>query len=194
MAKLGAFDKNIMSPIFSIVAAFVVVLILKAVWKGRPRMPHEEGFRYVYINQDGSARELTESEQEYLETDFEGGDSGRPYVKSSYGSKDGWGSISGFIERRKVPSSVPIVGISSAALPDEGESLEDMIAEAEAVGDVVEHGSDGFVKISPNPGMSSEERYSLLAERQLQRQRMREEAVMKFTIPKKDAVEWGCRD
>lgn len=176
-----------MSPVFYIVGGLVVVVILKVAWNSRRRRPPEEGVRFVYINQDGSARELTESERVYLETDFEGGDSGRPYVKSSYESKDGWGSISGFMERRQVPTGVVIVGVSPTVLPDDSVSMEDTIADAEAVGDLVEHGADGSVTITPNPSMNGRERFRLLAERQLQRQRNREVAVM--NLLKKEAAE-----
>jgi hypothetical protein len=65
--------------------------------------------------------------------------------------------------------------------------MEDTIADAEAVGDIVEHGADGSVTITPNPSMNGKERFRLLAERQLQRQRDREGAVM--NLFKEDAIE-----
>lgn len=153
------------------------MVILKLAWSSRRRRPPEDGFRFVYINQDGSARELMESEQIYLETEFEPGDSGRPYVKSSYESKDGWGSLSGFIERRQVPADIPIAGVAPTAVQKETVLMEDTIADAEAVGDLVEYGADGSVTITPNAAMSSKERLRLLAERQLQRQKEREDGV-----------------
>jgi hypothetical protein len=48
-------------------------------------------YPYVYVNADGTARELHANEQKYLETDFKGGDGAAPYVKSSYQERDGWG-------------------------------------------------------------------------------------------------------
>jgi hypothetical protein len=176
-----------MPPFVYILVGIVVVVMVKSAWTGRRRRPHEEGYGYVYINQDGSAREVTESERVYLETDFAGGDGGRPYIKPSYGSKDGWGSTSGFIQRRQVPARIPIARVASPNLPDEGNCMEDMIADSKAVGDVVEHGADGSVRITPNPSMNGKERFRLLAERQLQQQRDREDAVM--SLLKKDAVE-----
>jgi hypothetical protein len=62
-------------------------------------------YPYVYVLENGSIRELTKSEKEYLETPFHPGDSGRPYVKDSYNSKDGWGKISGFCARYLVPTN-----------------------------------------------------------------------------------------
>jgi hypothetical protein len=63
---------------------------------------------YVYINADGSARELHRSEREYLEIPFHGADGGRPYVKWRYLQKNGWGEIKGFLRRTKVPKTDPI--------------------------------------------------------------------------------------
>jgi hypothetical protein len=36
---------------------------------------------YVYVNDDGTARELSPVEREYLGQKFHPGDSGRPYIK-----------------------------------------------------------------------------------------------------------------
>jgi hypothetical protein len=60
-------------------ALFGPVLVL---WGGysflrRSRRPKERGFRYIYVNSDGSARELTADEQVYLCTEFPGGDGGK---------------------------------------------------------------------------------------------------------------------
>ena len=55
--------------------------------------------------------------------------------------------------------------------------MEDTIADAEAVGDLVVNGADGSVTITPNAAMSSKERFRLLTHRQLQRQKEREDAV-----------------
>lgn len=60
-------------------------------------------FRYVYVNADGTARELHQNERQFLETEFLPGDGGRPYIKSSYPEKDGWGAISGYLERSELP-------------------------------------------------------------------------------------------
>ena len=53
-------------------------------------MPNTDPYPYVYVNADGSARELHESERRYLETEFKGGDGAAPYIKSSYEERDGW--------------------------------------------------------------------------------------------------------
>jgi hypothetical protein len=173
-----------MSSVIYSILALIGVGIIYLLWCNRRRRPHAEGFQYVYVNQDGSARELTESEREYLDTDFEGGDGGRPYVKFRYESKDGWGSISGFIQRRQVPAKIPIASLIQDPLQDDVVSMDVVISDAEAVGDVIERGEDGSTTIIPNPTLNIKERFRILTERQLSLQRSREEAIMKISTMK----------
>jgi hypothetical protein len=63
---------------------------------------------FVFVNTDGSARELHRSEREYLETPFDPFDGGRPYIKSSYQDKNGWGEIRGFLKRSELPSGTQV--------------------------------------------------------------------------------------
>jgi hypothetical protein len=65
-------------------------------------------YPYVYVNGDGSVRELHEAERSYLEEPFSPFDSGRPYVKTSFDDRDGWGSIQGFCRRSHVPPQLPV--------------------------------------------------------------------------------------
>jgi hypothetical protein len=67
-----------------------------------------EPYAYIYVNSDGSARELHPDEKQYLETPFHPSDGGRPYVKSSYTQKNGWGEITGFMRRSKLPQGIQI--------------------------------------------------------------------------------------
>ncbi len=78
------------------------LVVVKADQAGRDPYP------YVYVNADGSARELHPNERKYLETPFQGGDGARPYVKRSYSQKDGWGEIAGFLKRSKLPPGTPV--------------------------------------------------------------------------------------
>jgi hypothetical protein len=71
-------------------------------------MPNGQGFRYVYVNADGTARELHPNERQYLETEFIPGDGAAPYVKDSYAERNGWGEIRGFLERSKLPGGTPV--------------------------------------------------------------------------------------
>jgi hypothetical protein len=60
------------------------------------------------VNRDGSARELTVDEQEYLSEKFSGGDGGRPYIKFRYESLTPDVRISGYLERRQLPARIEI--------------------------------------------------------------------------------------
>jgi hypothetical protein len=62
----------------------------------------------IHIENDGSARGLTEAEKSYVDTEFSPFDSARPFVKSTYEQRNGWGELRGFLPREKVPETVPI--------------------------------------------------------------------------------------
>jgi hypothetical protein len=79
----------------------------------RSRRRKEQGFPYVYINDDGSARELDDNEKEYLNTKFHGADGARPYIKFRYESLTPDGRMSGYLERRQLPAAIEISPISS---------------------------------------------------------------------------------
>ena len=138
----------------------------------------EPNFEFVYMNQDSSVRELSPAEQTYLSKEFSGGDSGRPYVKSSCKSRDGWGSLSGFIERGKVPAQIKI----SPVHPDFDARVKelgfDMLDSHRAAGDIIETNADGSVSCSPNPQISSAERFELMRNWHLAHQRERERLAM----------------
>jgi hypothetical protein len=67
-----------------------------------------EPYPYLYVNSDGSARELHPNERNYLETPFDPFDGGRPYTKASYSARNGWGEIAGYLERSKLPRGTQI--------------------------------------------------------------------------------------
>ena len=66
-------------------------------------------YPYVFVNDDGTVRELHESERTYLETPFYPTDGARPYIKTSYDQKDGWGGMEGFCPRSVIPSNFDIL-------------------------------------------------------------------------------------
>jgi hypothetical protein len=70
--------------------------------KAAKRDPHP----YVYVEDDGSFRELCDDEKEYLEEKFHPGDGARPYVKFFYRTKTPDGRLSGFCRRRKIPKGL----------------------------------------------------------------------------------------
>jgi hypothetical protein len=67
-----------------------------------------ESYAYVYVNADGTARELHSNERQYLETEFLPGDGAAPSVKDSYAERNGWGEIKGYLERSKIPKDTLI--------------------------------------------------------------------------------------
>jgi hypothetical protein len=101
-------------------------------------------YRYVYVNADGSARELHPNERNLLETPFHPADGARPYVKSNYSQKNGWGEIAGFLERSRLPPGTQIL-----AAPEEDRSppltKEDHIQFLRAKGMEVIENSDGSI-------------------------------------------------
>lgn len=75
----------------------------------------ERTYPFVYVEVDGTARELHADERTYLETEFEGGDGNRPYIKSTYQDRDGRGRLSGYLYRSQLPSDK---SVKSAPLDD----------------------------------------------------------------------------
>ncbi len=68
-------------------------------------------FPYVYVEKDGSVRELYEDEKEYLLEEFSPMDSGRPYIKYNYRQLTPDKKIHGFLRRRDVPRRISILAI-----------------------------------------------------------------------------------
>ena len=66
-------------------------------------------FKFVYVENDGTVRELDNEEIEYLQTKFEPTDGARPYVKFSYNQLTPDNKMYGFIERSKVPNDIQII-------------------------------------------------------------------------------------
>jgi hypothetical protein len=65
-------------------------------------------YPYIYVNVDGTARELHASERRYLETEFSGGDGAAPYIKDSYDELNGWGELKGYLKRSDLPARTPV--------------------------------------------------------------------------------------
>ena len=128
----------------------------------------------VYVNQDGSARELSPDEREYLSQTFHPGDGDRPYIKASYESRDGWGSISGFLPRKRIPRQVKVEPVNPNYVPPVFNSRE-MIEDSKRVGDIITENADGSVTCAPNPNIPPEERFELFRQIYLERQREREQ-------------------
>jgi hypothetical protein len=157
-----------------VVAAIEVLVVIFLLWKLGPRRAPEAGFKFVYVNQDGTARELSPAEQAYLSEEFSGGDSGRPYIKTSYESRDGWGSQSGFIERRRLPGRIKILPVHADYDQKEKALGFDWLDSHRAVGDLIQTNPDGSITCIPNPSLSTKERFELSRKQALHDQRHRE--------------------
>lgn len=91
-----------------LILAGIIWLIVWYLIQTRPRRKREFGFEFVYVEDDGNARELNEDEQVYLKTKFHGGDGNRPYIKFRYESLTPDGKLRGYLRRRQLPSDIKI--------------------------------------------------------------------------------------
>lgn len=128
----------------------------------------------VYVNQDGSARELAPDEIAYLATEFEPGDGGRPYVKRTYETVDGWGSLSGFLPRRRLPEHVVVQPVRPDYVPEAVDSRAVLVRVHERAGDRLQENRDGSVQFVPDPAVPSHVRFERLRAAMLEEQRDRE--------------------
>ena len=62
----------------------------------------------IWIEADGSARELTAAEKKHVDAEFGPFDGARPYVKSRHDERNGWGELAGYLQRDKLPPTVAI--------------------------------------------------------------------------------------
>src|SRR5580704_11802495 len=62
----------------------------------------------VKVEFDGTVWELTEEEKEAVDTPFHPFDGNRPYIKSGYGEKNGWGRLNGYLLRKDAPEGMTI--------------------------------------------------------------------------------------
>lgn len=129
----------------------------------------------VYVNQDGSVRELTLDERAYVSQAFRGDDGARPYVKSGYDARDGWGSLSGFMSRRDVPRGRVVEPANPAYVPIVRNAFRESIEDSRRAGDLVEENADGSVSTTPNPNLNAAQRFELLKRFRLERQREHEQ-------------------
>lgn len=94
----------------------VAGLLVALVYAGRHMFARERTAKadgsyarqFVWVEDDGSVRELTPDETDYLNTELHPGDGARPYIKSAYTSRSADDRLSGFLLRRKVPHLVII--------------------------------------------------------------------------------------
>jgi len=92
-----------------------------------PAESSADPYPYVYVESDGTARELHLGEREYLETPYHPADGGRPYVKRGYEARDGWGDLAGFCMRAQLPEGT-VVGSAPADNPSKPMSESELVA------------------------------------------------------------------
>jgi len=68
----------------------------------------ESTFDYVYVDDDGNARELTASEEEYVTTALFPNEDAEQYIKPHYESLTHDGRLRGYLRRRQLPRQTPI--------------------------------------------------------------------------------------
>lgn len=103
--------KNLLYLIGIVLLVIFLGIAVFALWfaiRARPRRRREPGFEYVYVEDDGGARELNTDEREYLSTKFHPADGARPYIKFRYKSLTPDGMLSGYLRRRQLPKDVVI--------------------------------------------------------------------------------------
>jgi hypothetical protein len=104
-------------------------------------------YPYVYIEKDGTVRELHTSERKYLETPYYPTDGARPYVKRFFDQKNDVGDIRGFLTRSKTPSGILIhePPTHDPSIGSYEEFIENEINTAEELGFEVINKGDGKV-------------------------------------------------
>ncbi len=90
-----------------IIIALIIDLFMTRRWPG-------PGFKYIYVNEDGTARELTNEERQILTQKYESGDGARPNIKFGYNERKLNGKLSGFLKRRHLPWNIVIGPVEKA--------------------------------------------------------------------------------
>jgi hypothetical protein len=129
---------------------------------------------FVYVNQDGSVREVSAGEKAYLAQRFHPFDGARPYIKSRYWSWDNWGSRSGYLKRSRVPFRITIQPVRPDYDTAIKELKEDILGPHRASGDVIVRNDNGSIMCSPNMNISRKERFERARKYQLEAQARRE--------------------
>ena len=94
-----------------IATLFVMLFISGRRAKARWRASMADGSyarRFVYVEDDGNARELTATELDYLNTEFHGADGNRPYIKYRYSSLTPDRRLRGYLLRKKLPRDIDV--------------------------------------------------------------------------------------
>ena len=86
----------------------------------------------VFLDNDGSARELSHAEKAYVDADFSPFDGARPYIKSRYDQRNALGELRGFLQRQLLPA-----GLRVRPAPPPSQPVNTPQAVAESILDVI---------------------------------------------------------
>jgi len=81
-----------------------------------PLRKKEPGYDFVFVENDGTVRELNFAEVEFLERPFITDNPARPKIKRRYDEKNENGGLAGFIKRTRVPKQINIVAQNNASI------------------------------------------------------------------------------
>jgi hypothetical protein len=100
-----------MWPALGIILIFAALVIWGRIAGERIRAAKSDGSyanKFVFVEDDGTARELTEDQKDHLNTEYYGADGNRPYIKGRYGQRTPDGKIGGYLKRRKLPRQISV--------------------------------------------------------------------------------------
>jgi hypothetical protein len=160
--------------LLNIVFGFFADLGAETMWLLIGTIRRHSEVSFVYVNQDGSVREISAGEQEYLTRRFDPFDGARPYIKSRYWSWDNWGSRSGYLKRYRVPWRISIQPVRPDFDTVIKDLPEDKLGTHHAAGDTIVRNDDGSVLCSPNMSISRRERWKRMQKYQFEAQARRE--------------------
>jgi len=163
-----------MKMLLNVVFGFLADLGAETVWLLIGTIRRQSEISFVYVNQDGSVREISVGEQAYLTRRFDPFDGARPYIKSRYWSWDNWGSRSGYLKRYRVPWRIGIQPVRPDFDIVMKDLKEDSLGVHRASGDVIVQNDDGSILCSPNMNISRRERWKRMQKYQLETQARRE--------------------
>ena len=88
--------------VWLLILILLLFVLIFRLW-GIPMRSAGSGFTYVYVEEDGTIRELDDEEKEYLLKEFHPADGARPYIKSHYWQRTPDRRIVGYMLRNRVP-------------------------------------------------------------------------------------------
>ena len=94
--------------VFLMTFAFAIGFGLWRVIEIPLRKWRESAFDYVYVDDNGNARELNAAEEEYVTTAIFPDDDADQFIKPRYESLTPDGRLGGYLRRRQLPRQIPV--------------------------------------------------------------------------------------